>query len=169
MPDFTDGMAENVAENQALASEEVAAANAIAKRLFSDDDLRALKSMSDLTDLLNSRELNVTTITDVLGDGFELVDENDILVKIPFVMLTETESMGDFGPFVTIRVMTKDGRKLIVNDGSTGIRDQMRSLRAKGIELPVWVPGGLRVSRYQFIDPNTGEEKSARTFYLATS
>ena len=84
-------------------------------------------------------------------------------------------AVGDNGEFVSLAVVTKDGQKLIVNDGSTGIRDQVKDLEARGIFPPVLVSRGLRVSEYYY-DPNDSDKKSrtqvegyrkATTYYLA--
>ena len=67
-------------------------------------------------------------------------------------------------------IVTKDGRKLIMNDGSTGIYQQLRSVTDNRIannranpQGGLAVEKGLRVSVY---DNPVGQGKS-RTYYLA--
>lgn len=156
--DAAPGMAaEPVTENAAL----------IPRVKFSEDELRSLSTIDDLGNLFAEHELTLTKITDVLGDGFQLLDKKDSLADTPLAIVTWSLQKGDKGEFVTLRIMTKDNRKVIINDGGTGIRDQIKRLVAKGVTAPVWVPGGLRVSQYEYTDDKTGEVSRAETWYLA--
>lgn len=141
----------------------------VAVRLFSDDDLRDLRSWDDIVNLASERDIPTTNIADVLGDGFSLLDNKTLLLDVPFVIVTWTLSTGDIGEFATVRLMTRDGRKLIINDGSTGIRDQIKSMINRGVQPPTMVVRGLRVSRYSYTDPATGKVTPAETFYLNTA
>lgn len=109
-----------------------------------------------------------------LGDGFSLVDDKMVLVKVPFIILAANFSEGDYkredgttGTFVSCRIVTEDGRKLVMNDGSTGIHDQIQMLWSQRPETkgkPIVCRNGLRVSEYDH--PQHGK---SRTFYFDTS
>ena len=111
------------------------------------------------------------------GNGFTVLpsDEKARLVKVPFIVLAWAFHTGDNGAFVSATIVTKTGEKLILNDGSTGIRDQLAKVTdkrtARGLDAVkatsgLDVPGGLRRSDYKYRD-DRGEEKNATTYYLA--
>lgn len=109
-----------------------------------------------------------------LGDGFALVEDKMALIKVPFIILAANFSEGDYrredgtmGTFVSCRIVTEDGRKLVLNDGGSGIHDQIQMLWAMKPETqgkPIVCRNGLRVSEYDH--PQHG---LAKTFYLDTS
>lgn len=141
------------------------------------DSLRAVRSFEELSNLIGSDAANVTNIADVLGDGFSLLNKKERLVDEPFVVLglrfnLKIDHPNQIGDFVSVYVMTRDEKKYIFNDGSTGIyaqADELSDLIAKGqAQLPLMVRGGLRVSRYEYEDQTTGETKPAETFYFNT-
>lgn len=140
---------------------------------FDSNDLRSIGSFADLGNLVKDRGIAVVDSRDVLGDGFELVPtpEKTRLVGVPFVIVDYSFAQGDNGEFATMRIVTKRDEKLIVNDGSTGIRDQLHQLDAAGIDGVILVERGLRVSEYtvELPNPKTGElePSKAKTFYLA--
>lgn len=147
--------------------------------MWSDDQLGDVKSFSDAMSLLNEANVSVVS-TDDLGNGFTVLKEKDQLIKVPFIILDAILNRGDNGLFVSLYVVTERNEKLIVNDGSTGIRDQVRRYfaRLNGRELSVddigshvlkgvMVKNGLSRSDYTYDDPNTGESKNAATYYLS--
>lgn len=143
------------------------------KRLMSDTDLASINSF---TDAMNAAEGTFGAVDDFAdyGSGFSVLDDKDKLVKIPFVILEFTFSQGEMGEFVSAPLVTEDGRKLILNDGSTGICKQLREVRDRRIERDIFpaqgalaVRNGLRVSSYKYVDPTTGKETPAKTYYLA--
>lgn len=112
-----------------------------------------------------------------LGDGFTVLDKaaKKSLIGVPFVILSVTFHEGDYidettgakGEFASLRLVTKDGRKIVLNDGGTGIPDQIRTLHKMKPDLatkPILVHKGLRVSEYEH--PKHGKSE---TFYLDTS
>lgn len=110
------------------------------------------------------------------GTGFVVLPtaEKNRLVGVPFVILEWRFTNGDNGLFVSCAIVTKNGEKLIVNDGSTGIRDQLVKIteqrKAKGRTEPqksLIVERGLTESRYEYPDPKTGEMRPAVTYYLS--
>lgn len=113
-----------------------------------------------------------------LGDGFDLLPSKDKaqLLGVPLLVMSANFSRskenvdpttGEMREFVSLRIVTKDGRKLIVNDGSSGIAEQVRMMwnmvpGSKG--KPIYGPKGLRVSEY-----NHPEHGPSKTFYLDTA
>lgn len=110
---------------------------------------------------------------DEFGTGFVLADKS-ALVGVPFVIMEWRFNAGDFdGGFVSAACVTQDGRKVIINDGSTGIRDQLLMVTtqrvAQGNEAPqngLVVYGGLTVSNYTYTDEK-GKQIPATTYYLS--
>lgn len=150
--------------------------SAVEKRTrLTNDELRALNTDNALA-FFASRGETVTDLSEELGSGFTVMktDDKAQLVGVGFLIAEWHFAEGDNGEFVSLTVITEKNEKLIVNDGSTGIRDQVHDLESRGFFAPILVRNGLRVSEY-FYDPNTGEKfknkadglKKATTFYLA--
>lgn len=102
-----------------------------------------------------------------LGTGFALLEDKNRLIGVALIIIKAEMHTGDHGDFVTLHVVTSDGRKYIVNDGSTGIREQILALWARVPAMrgkPIMVRQGLRRSDY--VHPEAGP---ATTFYLNTS
>lgn len=134
---------------------------------FSEETLREFSSFDDV---LRASSGVVNEISDHLGDGFSVLEDKSDLVGVEFMVVTysvhPSESTGK--DFTSLRVITRDGRKLIINDGSTGIHEQCLALRKRlGNFVPLHVRHGLRVSEYDYQDGEV--KKRARTFYLSTS
>lgn len=111
----------------------------------------------------------VVAASDVIGDGFKLLENKDQLIEVPFLALSWDFHQGDHGEFASLKVVTRDGAKYVVNDGSTGIRDQLMSYSAEtGRYGGLFCMKGLRRSDYTYKDEN-GQDKAARTYYLDTS
>lgn len=113
-----------------------------------------------------------------LGDGTELV-EKDTLVDVPLLIMEcsfHLSTKGRTGPdkfYATVRGITKDHRKFIFSDGSTGVCQQLAFLADKHNRKGGFiVAGGLVRSDYTvtLTDPKTGEdyESEATTYYLST-
>lgn len=135
---------------------------------FAENDLAEITSFADV---LNKADGPIENISDVLGNGFSVLDDKMRLIGAELVIVKYGEHKSDKndGTFATIHVVTRDGGKWIVNDGSTGIRDQLRELKDKaGTVCPLYVPKGLRVSEYDYKD-DKGNTSKARTYYLNTS
>lgn len=117
---------------------------------------------------------NIVEADKELGTGFAVLDDKNRLIGVPFVAVKMDEHTSDLnggGLFVTMHVVTQDGRKFIVNDGSTGICAQVQELwkrKPELIGLPLMVRRGLRRSDYTYMD-ESGKAKPATTFYLDTS
>lgn len=109
-----------------------------------------------------------------LGSGFSLLDDKNRLIGVPFVAVKidfHKSELNEEGEFVTLHVVTQDGRKHVVNDGSSGIYAQIKELWSRKpdlVGLPLMVRRGLRRSDYTYMD-DKGNAKPATTFYLDTS
>lgn len=102
-----------------------------------------------------------------LGDGFALAAKNT-LIDVKMVILSAKMSTGDMGEYVVVRAVTKDNRKVVIVDGSTGIKDQLGEFMEDndGRFPRVWEKG-LRVSQYTYDSPDG--PKPAETYYINTS
>ncbi len=154
--------------------------------LFSKDELAEIGGFEDAMRLLASKGVAVESVADY-GTGFRLVPDRDNgnLVGIPFALLDWQFNPGAFGPrgFVSVQIVTKGGDKLILNDGSTGICQQLHDVTDKrtaagesNAQYGLYAPKGLVHSGY-FYNEKSGEiSKTPRegdgwikagTFYLS--
>lgn len=141
----------------------------VAVRRFDDDTLRSIRSFDDALAAARAVDGDILDVADSeLSTGFAVLDTNGKarLVGVPFIVLDWRFANGEKGEFVSLSIVTKHNEKLIVNDGSTGIRDQMKRL---GQPRTLGVRHGLRVSEYDYTDQATGEISRAKTYYLDTS
>lgn len=146
--------------------------------LVSDADLSEIgrngrDAFADALALINSKfDGKVVDVSEEIGTGFGVVDDKAPYVGVPMVILkTEKHPNGDHGPFWTLHAVTKDGRKIILNDGSTGIAAQLDAYYERYPDrrhLPLVVHKGLRSSTYPYTDDH-GITKMATTFYLDTA
>lgn len=164
-------------------SQEIASA-----RHFDTETLRDMQSIDDALAALSNAGIPLRDVSDI-GDGFEMLTdaEKSQLVGVKFVILDAQESEGDYGKsFVIVRLMTKDARKCIVTDGSTGIRDQLVNdvIPRFGTAAGLVVENGLRASEFKYCEEckkvsklnatactHCGHSpiKPATTYYLDTS
>lgn len=143
-------------------------------RFLSADDYAGITSFDDALQLVQDKLGGEAVLASDLGDGFSVVDNKNALIGVMFIVLEVGFHTGDikkddgtYGEFASLRIVTKDGRKLVINDGGTGIPEQIRALwkhKPETIGKPIMVPKGLRVSKYDH--PQYG---SSETFYLDTS
>ena len=138
---------------------------------LAENELREIVDFSTVIRTLGDQTVN---ISDVLGTGFSVLEKNEKmrLCNVPMVIVKYGEHLSEEtgNLFASIHVVTEDGGKWIVNDGSTGICVQLRELKqAAGRVCPLYVPKGLRVSEYDYFDEAEKRNKKARTFYLNTS
>ena len=154
---------------------------------YDDDTLRSITSFKDL----EQRGEVLVDAESVLGTGWERVDDDvaakaslcDVslaIVEWQFSVGEYYDEKGELGKFVTMFILTEDGKRFIITDGSTGIArelwnfsyspagDQLRPLRN------LYLKKGFRESPY-FIDARTkkpvprgfqGPKEPASTFYL---
>lgn len=155
------------------AKQTASASQTVAKRLFSDQELREIGGFDDFAKLIQSRDVQVIDAAKVIGDGFSLTDNKRSLIDVPFLIVDYRFSKSDKFKdengepleFVTVRLVTRNDQKLIINDGSTGIRDQLKQING-GESSVVYVGRGLRVSEYTYTD-DKGRQSEAETFYLS--
>lgn len=136
-------------------------------------DFSQVRSMDDALAMLNAAGIIAENITEY-GDGFILLpsEEKHTLKNVPFIVLdggsrTDAATGRDYFSF---RIVTNDGRKLIVNDGSAGLARQASEIIAKRGSLSgLVVLGGLSGGEYTTtIDgPKGPEVVKASTFYFA--
>lgn len=142
--------------------------------VFRDADLAAIGSFADAVKALEAFNVAVEKTSDY-GTGFVIVKDKNVLIGVDFLILDWrfTDSSKYEGDFVSAACVTKDGRKLILNDGSTGIRDQLKLVTSerikKGHDHPqagILVQNGLVRSDYDYTDEK-GKTTKASTFYLS--
>lgn len=130
------------------------------------DDLRNL-SVADLASyptVQASEAIGTDQFGPILQNKSELVGKPFVVVHWEF---HKSEEYG--GEFVSLWVLTNDDAKYIVNDGSTGICDQLRELTDdQGVDSMLVCPHGFRRSDYEKTLPD-GKTIQASTFYLDTS
>lgn len=158
--------------------------DAIAVPMLTNDEdlLGSIKSFDDAIAVLVDSGIALVDSAD-FGDGFEVTDKSK-LVDVEFVILGMKFSEGDYGDngFVIIHLVTKDGRKCIITDGSSGIRAQAEKYAAKGLTAGVRFKNGLIRSDFRYVedksaangirivkskDADYADAKPATTFYLS--
>lgn len=138
--------------------------------LWSDDQLRDIKTLDDLAVALSGREDVKVFDASEFGNGYEVLDKEgkDKLIGVYFAIMDWRFNDGDQGEFVSVTVLTEKGDRYVINDGSTGICEQLREIqKAAGGTAVIRVKKGLRVSRYTYTDEKDGKEKPAATYYLS--
>lgn len=137
---------------------------------FTHQQYKNIESFEDAVNLVKSTLGGETVArSQDLGDGFTLLstEDKDKLVGQPFLILHYRFVSSDKVPnarYATCRVVTQQGNKYILNDGSTGICQQLINLDNDGHDGPVWAARGLRKSTYQNEHTTEGV-----TYYLDTS
>lgn len=142
---------------------------------YSEEELRNLNSLESIKALLGDTQ--VTQAAD-LGSGFALLDTEGKrrLVGVPVLFLFWTFNKGTQGSaeFVSAHVVQTDNLgnvvgKFIINDGSTGIYQQLKDFTARtGQSKGLYAARGLRASDYTFTN-DAGQDQDATTFYIDTS
>jgi len=145
----------------------------IVKRPFSDEELRNLDSLDSIKALLGDQVGNATD----LGSGFVVLDKESKRricgVPLLFLFWQFSEGIGEKGEKVTAHVVQlgADGSvvgKFIINDGSTGVYEQLKEYTARTNAFKgLFVPKGLRASDYT--TTINGHDQEATTYYIDTS
>ena len=149
------------------------AAVANAPRVANEDSLARVDSFDAAMLLLAESGVATESVEDY-GNGFSVCTDKRVLVGQAFVVLEWRFNSGDFGEsFVSANIVTEDGRKLILNDGGTGIRAQLVEVTQKrnssGHAHPqagLLCRRGLSQSDYKY-ESKPGVWAEATTFYLA--
>ena len=102
------------------------------------------------------------------GSEWDLVGDKDILINQDMVIARIRFNETTGGNFVSVCAYTiPDGKKVVFNDGGTGIYKQLSTHVARGKqETGIRCKKGLRVSRYTYVD-DKDVERDAATYYLA--
>lgn len=117
---------------------------------FSDADLRAVTSFEEAAALAARAYGDVKSLDDFeLGNGFKLLgsDNADRLIGVSFILLHAAFNEGDFSPFVSMVLVTRNNDRLIYNGGAA-IVDQLLDITKTGRYGGVLIPHGLRKSTY---------------------
>jgi len=143
---------------------------------YDEEELRALNSFEAAVELTREQTGSIANAAEEMGDGFRILSSKEkvLLLDQPTLFMEWRFSMGDMGEFVSTRVVVRHGPgstgKYIINDGSTGIYSQLLAYTEKhNVYGGLYSEHGLRMSNYEWEDPDTGEKKPAITFYIDTS
>jgi hypothetical protein len=119
-------------------------------------------SLDQLVEMMGASE-----VTDIIPtDQYGPIADQVLLVGKPFMLVHWEFHEGDFGEFVSMWIMDLDGKRYIVNDGSTGIYQQLRETTdKKGVDSMVVCRHGLKESSYMYTGPD-GKERPAKTYYI---
>lgn len=164
--------------NTIMASNDETASTDVARTVTSltSEDYASISSFDDALRLVGEKLGGEVVDASDLGDGFSVLDKaaKKTLIGVPFLVLSVSfhdgdykDEDGNFTQFASLRIVTRDGRKLVLNDGGTGIPEQIKTLwkmRPQTTGKPILVHKGLRVSEYDH--PTHGKSE---TFYLDTS
>lgn len=145
--------------------------------ILTTDELQNAVTWDDYTKLLNSQGVELILAHETLGDGFAVVKDKNIFLGKPLMFLEWRFNEGDQGEFVSARVIVQEQNgiaRYILNDGSTGIYQQLKELsESRNVFGGLAVRNGLRKSDYTYddVDEKTGEvkQKPATTYYIDTS
>ena len=138
---------------------------------FTEDQLGQITSIESAFEALAGAGLSVSGIED-FGSGFVLTDK-DQLTGAEMLLLQWRFSDGDFGPFVSVTALTRDGRRVIFNDGSLGVYKQLEMVTRTRLQngetnvlAGLTAAHGLKKSSYSYQDEQ-GVMRPASTFYLS--
>lgn len=170
-------------------SQETPPAAAVAVR-YQPLDLALVQDLTtpDALERFFTEQTGELSFGDEIADGYEKLENKDILLARPFIVVDWTYfTSAEYGTEVlTVRVMTMQGEKYRLSDGSTGIMGQLEEVtrvRAKnGHAYPnagLGVKNGLRKSSF-WVSVETGraitdeeadklpkdKKKRAATYYL---
>src|SRR5687768_9968073 len=83
---------------------------------ISDDALAEITSFNDASALLRELygENAVVVASEVMGDGFAMLKNKDLLLGVGFIIISWVISLGDHGEFVAAKIVTVDNKKLIL-------------------------------------------------------
>lgn len=173
-----------------LATQNVFGALMLPATAFPDDMMRGITSFEDAARIAVEAYGDVVDAAEEMGNGFKVVADKNELIGVPFIVLhTRVNEYGDHGAFVSLMAVTQDNRKVIFNDGSTGVFTQIVEMtKATGRNGGYLFKNGLRKSEYAMCgadkcftarptrqetcpnpactDPTTHLRGQATTFYL---
>lgn len=137
-------------ESQEEMTVEQVRALASLQQFAGDSELRSIGSFEDALALAEQVHGSILDIAEELGTGFAVLEDKARLENKEFVLVHWRFNAGEFGSgFVSAGVVTREGGKYIINDGSTGIYQQLLTLSQNTQRFGgVLVPTGLRQSTY---------------------
>lgn len=141
--------------------------------VMNDDALTSIGTLDDALRMLTESGVATESIADY-GNGFTVCNDKNVLVGQAFVIVQWRFNDGDYGEaFVSANIVTEDGRKLVLNDGGTGIRAQLQQVTTKRLsdnaanpQAGLLCKRGLTKSEYNY-ESAPGKWTPAVTFYLA--
>lgn len=153
------------------------------RSVYTNDELAAIETWEDYFNLLDSKEIPTYFAEKVLGDGFAILstEQKDQLIGLPIAFMEWRFNKGDMGEFVSARVLVRVGdgpgdiKKVIINDGSTGIYRQLKQYTDQyGTNTSLIAKNGLKRSDYTFevedkANPGQMLQRPASTYYIDTS
>jgi hypothetical protein len=119
-------------------------------KLPAGNELRDM-SFDEIAALFEGQTVDALDVieTDAIGEILNGDDKSRLLGQ-PFFILDFRFNIGDQGDFVSMRVVTKNGDKYVVNDGSTGLYAQLKTVAEKGVTRGIACRHGLRKSDYLY-------------------
>lgn len=136
----------------------------IASKVRDEDVLRDITTFDQAYELARESYGGVVDASEMLGTGFEVLNSDDKsrLVNVPLIVLDSRIHEGDQGMFCSLVIVTEQGARYVVNDGSTGIYAQVLRLREKTEKEGGWlIRHGLRQSEYATCK-NCGKPRTAK-------
>jgi hypothetical protein len=105
------------------------------------------------------------------GSEWQVVDKSELIGE-PFIIadirFNNTKADGRGRNYVSVMCFLPNGRKIVFNDGGTGVKQQLTDYVAKHNRTSgIRCDRGLHVSEYEYVDPTTGEVEDAKTYYIA--
>lgn len=134
---------------------------------FDETSLRDLATFDAALAMAEEAHGEVHSASEELGDGFALLKNPALLVGLPLILLEWAFRPGDFGTYVSVRVVAKlpggSLGKFVINDGGTGIAEQLAGYTKahNGKTGGLVVENGLSKSDY-FRNDETGEIQQQR-------
>lgn len=148
------------------------------------EHFREIKSFDAAAELLRESGKGIVAADAELGDGFELVKDLRQLVGVPMLCVDVkflisdkyTDKQGHPAGYIVARCVTKDDRKVVIDDGSTGISQQLWTYKEEndGAWPTLWAHG-LRESTFyvdkagNVVPRTTVGATEVSTFYIDTS
>ena len=104
----------------------------------------------------------------LVGDKADLVDVPFVIAMLRFNDVKRKDGSLTGKQFVSVSCFKEDGTKIVFNDGSTGVMQQLVTYTEKHHRTTgILCKKGLRVSEYDYEDHETGVVTPAKTYYIA--
>lgn len=140
--------------------------------VFTDGILANISSYADALAKFEAAGVSMESIEDY-GTGFHVVPKSALVGK-PMLLVEwrfNPSELNENG-FVSVMAVCTDGAKVIFNDGSTGILEQLLMVTAQRVEsgaptpqAGLGAPNGLTKSDYTYTDEK-GKKTPASTYYI---